>query len=90
MGETNGQSESRLDRLEASHIKLMTEHEVFWSHHREFVAEQERAWARHEAWLRDYDERCESDRQERKALENRMADLIIGIGEFIRRGDVRS
>jgi hypothetical protein len=40
-----------MNRLEASHVKLMTDHEVFWSHHREFVAQQERNRERHEAFF---------------------------------------
>jgi uncharacterized protein (DUF3084 family) len=76
----------RLDRLEASHVQLMTDHEVFMKEHEAFVAQNEREWARHKEWLRDYDERCERDRQDRKELDKRISDLVSAIGEFLRRG----
>ncbi len=78
-------TEERFQRLEESHVRLMTQHEVFvqeqersWQEHKEFVKEQD-------AWKRDYDARCESDRRERRELDKRIADLVSGIGEYIRR-----
>jgi len=38
----------RLEQLEASHISLMTEHELE-------VKESDQAWRRHRRWLREYD-----------------------------------
>jgi hypothetical protein len=35
---------ARFNRLEASHVKLMTDHEGFVKEHEAFVAEQEREW----------------------------------------------
>jgi len=83
MSETNGQSESRLDRLEASHIKLMTDHEVFWAHHQEFVAQQERAWARHDAWVAEQELAWERQKERDAALDARIEKLVSGIGSFI-------
>lgn len=78
-------TEERFQRAEENHVRLMTQHEIFvqeqersWESHREFVKEQE-------AWQRDYDARCESDRRERRELDKRIADLVSGIGEYIRR-----
>ena len=74
----------RLDRLQASHLQLMTEHEVLFREYEVFIAE-------HKEWLRAYDARCERDREDRremgKELDNlgkRISDLVSGIGEFIR------
>jgi|HubBroStandDraft_1064217.scaffolds.fasta_scaffold298014_2 hypothetical protein len=96
MSETNGHGESRLDRIEeilerveASHVKLMTDHELFvkaqdkaWRRHRRFVMEQDARW-------KEYDLRREQDRErerERGAeLDKRIAALASGMGEFISR-----
>jgi hypothetical protein len=63
----------RLEALEASHVRLMTDHELFlkeqelaWekhqafmAEHREFVAERDRAWQRQqERWVK-IDERID-------------------------------
>lgn len=49
--ERQGQSrldriEEILDRLEASHVKLMTDREVAWAEHQKFVKQQDLEWAR--------------------------------------------
>jgi hypothetical protein len=84
MSDTNGQNESRLDRIEASHVKLMTDHALF-------VAEQDRAGERHQIFVKEQDEhwrRYEAQRQEDRergiALDKRIADLASGTGEFMR------
>jgi hypothetical protein len=78
----------RLAALEASHVKLMTEHEVE-------VRKNDKAWRRHRKWLKEYeaqraaaDARYERDRLEAiergRELDKRIADLVSGIGEFMR------
>jgi hypothetical protein len=49
------------------------------------VAEQNRASELHKEWLRGYDARCERDRLYRVELNKRIADLVAGTGEFMRR-----
>jgi hypothetical protein len=68
-----------LDRLEASHVKLMTEHEVLFHEYELFIAEDKQ-------WRLAYDARCERDRRDRKELDKRISDLVSGIGELIRGG----
>lgn len=79
MSETNGHTPKpewleRLERVEASHVKLMTDHEVFRREHDEFV--------------RQYDAERVADREEWKArgeaTDARIAQLVSAIGEFIR------
>ena len=81
--------QERLEQLEASHIALMAEYEVE-------VRRNDRAWRRHRRWLREYNLQREQDREDeirRRAyadaraadLDRRIADLVSGIGEFIRR-----
>jgi len=53
------------------------------------VAEQERAWELHKEWLHGYDAQCERDRLYRVELDKRVADLVSGIGEFMRRDQVQ-
>jgi len=88
MSEGNGiNAESwreRFDRLEASHVKLMTDHEVFvaeqekaWARHEKFAAEQEKAWARHEKFMAAQEKRG-------AALDARIEKLVSGIGAYMR------
>ena len=77
----------RLDMLEASHVRLMTEHELevrrndkAWKHHRRFVREVEghrvaddARWAAYRAEQKDRDVN----------LDARIDKLVSGIGEFI-------
>jgi hypothetical protein len=76
MSETNGGNDltfsERLRALEASHVELMTDRELFiktqdkaWRRHRRFVREQDARWKR-------YDARCENDRLDRVALFERI------------------
>ena len=71
----------RLERLETSHVRLMTEHEVLFREYEVFIGQ-------HKEWLREYDARCERDREERremgKELDRRILELVSGIGEFLR------
>jgi len=70
-------TDERLEVLTQSHVKLMTDFELTWSRHREFVEEQDKRWKEYEIW-----------RQEEKArgaeLDRRISQLVSGIGEFIR------
>jgi hypothetical protein len=81
-------SNERLEQPEASHISLMTEHELE-------AKKNDRAWRRHRRWLREYDSRIEQDRMEQAnrsaQLDQRFADLgdridklVSGIGELVR------
>ncbi len=79
----------RLNALDASHVRLMTEHEVFVREQEKSWEENRKAWAEHRAWLKEYDARCAQDRLDRVALFKRIEDLVSGMGEFIRRQDSR-
>jgi hypothetical protein len=71
----------RLERLETSHVRLMTEHEVLFREYEVYIGQ-------HKEWLREYDARCERDREERremgKELDRRILELVSGIGQFLR------
>jgi hypothetical protein len=74
----------RIQALEASHIRLMTDHEVF-------LKEQEAAWRKHEAFVAKQDLEWERDRERWKEarergreLDERISKMIGGIGEFMR------
>jgi hypothetical protein len=76
--------QDQLERLTQSHVKLMTECDVAWSRHKEFVEEQNRErerqqerWKQYESWRREEKERGAE-------LDRRIAQLVSGIGEFIR------
>ena len=91
MSETNGNSSERLDRLEASHVRLMTEHELFVKEHEKRVAEQDIEWEREKDRWRQRDLEFERERKERKEadaeLARRVAELVSGMGAFIARLD---
>jgi hypothetical protein len=77
-------TEERLQQLEASHIRLMTQHEVFvleqeaaWKRHQQFVAEQEQSWKQYQIWRQE-------EKQRGIEIDARIAKMISGIGEFIR------
>ena len=76
------------EMLEARHVRLMTEHEIFVKEHAARVAEQDREWERQKERWRQYEiERREDRERERERgieLDKRIADLVSGIGEFIR------
>lgn len=96
MSGTNGGGESfseKFDRLEASHVKLMTDHEVF-------RAEQDRLWAVHDAKMRRLDVRDKiarkrarkldlEARERGEALDKRIADLVSAVGALISQGGQR-
>jgi hypothetical protein len=90
MGETNGQGESRLDRMQdqlervqASHVKLMTDHEVFVREHEKRVEKQDRElqelWKKNELAHQRF---LDAD----AVLAQRITDLWSGIGAFMRGG----
>ena len=54
-----------------------TDREIFWQRHQAFVAEQEREWERQKERWKEADIRA-------KDLDERIAQMISGIGEFIR------
>lgn len=80
-------TQEEFDRLTASHVKLMTDHEVFVHEHDKRVAEQDREWERQAERWRRYDEARERDRKEQKArdeaIDKRIADLVSGIGALV-------
>ena len=94
MSEKNGGENltfsERLALLEASHVRLMTEHEVFLKEHEKRVAEQDREWEREKERWKQRDLEYERDRKAwREAddvLGRRITDLVSGMGEFMRRG----
>jgi hypothetical protein len=62
----------------------MTDHEVFLREQERAWERNQRSWDEHADWLRKYDARCEKDRQDRVDLDKRIADLVSGMGEFMR------
>ncbi len=75
----------RLELLEASHVRLMTEREVedrkndrAWRRHRRFVRDQEKAWERQRERAAATDERIDR-------LGERIEQLVSGIGAFMRK-----
>lgn len=87
MSETNG-SKDRLDRLEASHVRLMTEHELFVEEHETLVADQDREWERQkERWASTTPGANRTVRTARRAgrlWTSVSIRLVSGIGEFMR------
>jgi hypothetical protein len=75
---------TRLEKLEASHIKLMTEHEVFLAEQERAWQRNDREWARHQEWLTRFEKQREQDRERNVELDKRISDLVSGIGEFMR------
>jgi hypothetical protein len=96
MSETNGHNANpkpewleRLDRLDASHVKLMTDFEVFVAEHEKFVLEQERAWERHEKWAVEQERYREEQKDRDRVLDKRIAELVSGIGAFIQQAQTK-
>lgn len=77
----------RLDRLEASHVQLMTEHEVAWAQHEKFVEQQDREWERQQKRWQQYEIDRAADRARGAELDRRISDLVSAIGEYMRRGE---
>ena len=75
---------TRLEKLEASHTKLMTEHEVFLAEQERAWQRNDREWARHQEWLTRFEKQREQDRERNVELDKRISDLVSGIGEFMR------
>ena len=80
-------NKERLDQLEASHVKLMTEHELE-------VRRNDKAWKRHRRFVREVEARRVADdarwaayREEQKqredGLDARIEKLVSGIGAFL-------
>jgi transposase-like protein len=89
MSETNGH-DSRLDRmkeelerLHASHVRLMTDHELE-------TKKNDRSWKRHRRWLRTYEAQREADRlaevKRSVEIDDRITRLISGMGAFMSQG----
>lgn len=69
-------TDERFARLEASHVQLMTDHEVFL-HEQEKAWERNRAaWERHEKWLAAYEAQREKDRADARELDARISRLV--------------
>lgn len=87
MSEGNGISaeswRERFDRLEKSHVQLMTEHELWVAENEKSWDEQRNKWAEHLAW------KIEADRKFAEQGE-RVDRLISGIGELIAKMDDRN
>lgn len=80
-------NKERLDQLEASHIRLMTEHEMevrkndkAWRRHRRFVREVEARRVADDARWRAY---REEQKQRDETLDARIDKLVSAIGAFI-------
>lgn len=76
----------RLERLEESHVKLMTEHEVAWAQHEKFREQQDIEWDRQQKrWAQNELDR-KAERERGADLDRRISDLVSAIGEYIRKG----
>jgi len=76
--------QDQLEKLTQSHAKLMTECEVAWSRHKEFVEEQNREWQRRQERWKQYDNWRQEEKTRGTELDRRIAQLVSGIGEFMR------
>jgi hypothetical protein len=66
----------RLELIEASHIKLMTDHEMF-------VRDQEKAWSRHEQFVREQEKAWTAQAARDAKLDERVDKLIAAIGRLV-------
>jgi hypothetical protein len=86
VSETNGHSSpkpewlERLERVEASHIKVMTDFEVFAVRHEQWIAEQERAWEAQGKRGEALDKRLARMEAHEKRIDERIDKLVSGIG----------
>ena len=92
MSEANGKGESRLDRmeqildrLEASHVKLMTDHEVAWAQHEKFVAQQDLEWKEVKELAKQNELAHQRFLAADAELAKRITDLVSGFGAFLSR-----
>ncbi len=69
--------------LEASHVKLMTDHEIFLKEHEAFVKEQEREWEWQKERWRQYAVQRQEDRERDRVLDERISKLVVAIGQLI-------
>lgn len=78
----------RFERLEASHVRLMTDLELF-------SKAQDKAWKQHRRRMKDFDRRLRENEADHKRmreeadqrnteLRDRIAELTSGMGAFIR------
>jgi hypothetical protein len=77
----------RLDTLEASHVALMTDFELFVKEHEKRVAEQDAEWERSKERWRQFDTWREQEykRQIQRDIETdrRIRDLVTAVGKLI-------
>ena len=72
----------RLDTLEASHVALMTDFELFVKQHEKRVAEQDARWQQFDTWReQEYKRQLERDVE----TDRRIRDLVTAIGKLIER-----
>jgi hypothetical protein len=74
----------QLEKPTQSHVKLMTECKLAWSRHKEFVEEQNREWERQQERWKQHDRWRQEEKERGVELDRRIAQLVSGIGEFIR------
>jgi hypothetical protein len=73
----------RLDTLEASHVALMTDFELFVKEHEKRVEEQDREWERQQQRWARYDAQRQEERERGEAIDRRIGDLVTAIGKLI-------
>lgn len=84
--------ESRHYQMVQDHQKWLEEETLATARHREaqarhevWIEEHDRALARHEGWLEEHDRGMRELRERDKLLDDRIAKLVSGFGEFMRR-----
>jgi len=86
MSETNGHNApkpewlDRLERVEASHVKVMTDFEVFAQRHEQWAIEYERRWEAQEKRGKALDKRLDRLEANGERLDARIDKLVSGIG----------
>jgi len=84
--------EERMDRLEAklgSQDELVRELRDAVTVTAQLEARQGKALREHSEWLEQHDREMRELRERDKILDERIANLVSGFGEFIRRNDIR-
>jgi uncharacterized coiled-coil protein SlyX len=67
------------------HGEALARHDEALARHDEAVARHDEALARHEVWLEEHDRGMRELRERDKLLDDRIAKLVSGLGEFMRR-----